>query len=978
MNRIFLVVVVVAAVVAAVLWSRADDGLRPEPVEPGTASAVIDGEAASVTTAAVDVESPVEENDADTESFLRAAAGETEVEAEGRPLVVQVWLQQKGVPASGAEVFVVEGSDETKERSENPFAGHISALAETEGQRFEADEQGRVELPPVREWAILAARTPGTFGSEVIGRKHPAVVTITLQADETVTVRVVDAEGAGVPDVPVGIVQHAPRRAGRERAMRNLANLERGMKDLWEWMQQNPQQAERGRQKLQAMKAEYGRVQARLDGKGKKVDGGEKWRAAIAARKARVQASQELLETRPELRARRRTDDRGFAVIRHFQIYRNDGDEFWPEAQRDCFEAVLLMPLARPESRPFAGRPVPEEVLELRMPATGSLALRTVDRDGRPFSHPVHAELRIDAENAVRWSQLGARKEQNEAAIVFPFVGLDLLFRASCRLDDDDFRWQTPQFAGPKVAGERVEVDLVVAPDAGMLFGRLLDAAGEPLRDEEVTFLINSVAGRIEGEEVRLDDDGRFHLPYEVQGPHRPPFRLQIRRPGVVPVAGRALPLAQLPTAHVTDLGDVQIGNFAVVAHGTVVDDAGAPIPGAHVQLERERVVDSESGRTDFRAEEFCSVRTGADGRFELFGDLERGRYHLRIDAEDHFHVETPDLRRDGGPTLVEMERKARVLGTVLAPEWMRRERVHVDLVPKNVPNARPGEAKPRNDRLHDHKGRTYAYFDWVRPGTYDLAFRLQGYPDPFLRIDHLVLLPGQHGLHPRLCDLDLGAYIFRFEIHPVDENGQPVEVDRPQLTRVTRSDGRQQWIGLVMKGRVGEVFSTTQQLEVLPMATGYVADRQVLAPGRSEVVYRRVPPVELTFAGLAALSADVEVQVLLERLELDGRPQELESFDGMSKRIANWYARARFTSATLGVDDQASIAVTAGGPHRVLLRFGVGQKIRPPTVELDAVEVEVTPGGSSPRIAVPFDLPVVQQAIADARQRLAQRQNGR
>ena len=966
-QRSILVLLLVATAGVAAFWlfSCKEAGLGPIALTEAAAPDAAQGAGDATAAAGVEVGAADEVPPTD---FLRVEV-EADEQPSGRALVVQVWLGEEGVPAPDAEVFVLEGSDEAKAQGEDPFAAHLSELGETRGRRFEADAQGRVELPPVQEWVILTARTPGTFGAHFVGRDHGEVEAITLRPDETVTVRVVDGAGEPVAGAPVGVLQRVPVLAGREKAIARMERLEKNMSAVWQWMQNNPAQAQRGEPRLQEMKAEYGRLRREVGGgKGGERGGKGGGKAAKATRQRQLE-----FDVRPELRTRRRTDEHGLAVFRHFQLYRNYGDRSWPEQHHDRFEAVLLTPLSRPESRAFQGRPVPADILELRMPDTGSIALRTIDRDGRPFTHPVHAELRLAAEDAVPWSRVQVRKEQNEPAIVFPFVGLDLSFGASCRLDDDDFRWQAPPFAGPKSPGERVEIDLVVAPEAGMLFGRLFDAAGDPLGGEAITFLINGLAGRLEGEEVLLDEAGHFHLPYHVRSQHRPPFRLQIRRPDVVPVAGRSLPLASLPAARVTDIGELRIDSLGAVAHGIVTNDAGEPIPGAHVQLQRKRVVAAETARQEFREEAFCAAHTDAEGRYVLFGELERGRYRLRVDAEDHFHVETADLRRNGGSTDIEMQRKSRVLGTVIVPEWMHRERLRTDLKPVHVPLLRADESGPRNDRIHDYQGKTYVHFDWVRPGTYDLAFRLQGYPEPFLRIDGLVVQPGQQGIHPRLRDLDLGSYIYRFEIHPVDENGEPVEVDRPQLSKVTRTSGEQQWIGLVMTGRFGEVFSTTPRLEVFPMATGFVADRQVLAPGRSEVVFRRIPPVDLLLSGLFAMSDDVPVQVVLERLELDGLPERLDGFDGMSKRISGWYARAKYSAAMLAPTDTARVEVTADGPHKVILRFGVG-KIRPPTIELGVVDVELVPGAGPERIAVTFDAQAVQQAMADARQLMAQR----
>ena len=79
-----------------------------------------------------------------------------------------------------------------------------------------------------------------------------------------------------------------------------------------------------------------------------------------------------VFEVGNEVRARRRTDDRGYAVFRHFQFSRERAEKWWPGEHRDRFEAVLSMPLAQPVRASFLGRPLPEEAIELRLPATGS------------------------------------------------------------------------------------------------------------------------------------------------------------------------------------------------------------------------------------------------------------------------------------------------------------------------------------------------------------------------------------------------------------------------------------------------------------------------------------------------------------------------------------------------------------------------------------------------------------------------------
>ena len=65
----------------------------------------------------------------------------------------------------------------------------------------------------------------------------------------------------------------------------------------------------------------------------------------------------------------------------------------WGKAQVEpVFEAALLMPLTTPVTKEISLDELPDGVIELQKPPTAALALRTVDRDGRPFTHPVHGK----------------------------------------------------------------------------------------------------------------------------------------------------------------------------------------------------------------------------------------------------------------------------------------------------------------------------------------------------------------------------------------------------------------------------------------------------------------------------------------------------------------------------------------------------------------------------------------------------------
>jgi len=995
----------------------------PNPVAASTQAQDAEVAQADVVGADADAEVP--------ESLFRTDASPEQ--ADVRYVTIQVWDRVEGAAAAEAEVFVMRGGDADWEAAKGPFAQHWSSVAERKGRQFRADAEGRVEVPGFVRDSVVVAKGNGTYAFKWVGEvaEDGHVEVLTLQPDESVTIRVVDEQGRPVAGAAVGVVERFTVLDSLEELEARTALFEGWVRDMRQWMRDKPGAAG---------------ADLKLEGLQEGLRVARRDRAAArqaAARRAQAGLDEPEPVTRFEVRARRLTDENGLAVVDHLQLYRGGGKgekaasggkagkgakggkggkgakggkagrggkgagrgatkdgakvagrggkgagrgakkvakdggkkSEWGKAQVEpVFEAALLMPLTTPVTKEISLDELPDGVIELQKPPTAALALRTVDRDGRPFTHPVHGKLAMQGDVTSEWSQVMLRKEQNERAIVFPHVGLGLSFTADCRLDDDDFRWRAGELRGPVTAGERVEVDLVVAPDAGMLFAQLVDGDSQPIGGLKPSFLINAVSGRLEGEGVITDEEGRFHLPYKVRADQVPPYRLEVRLDDAVPTRGIALPLAQLPEAMVTDLGRLTIDAFGEVVRGVVVNDAGTPIAAANVQLQRQRPV-GEDGALRFVDESFVRAEADESGKFQLFGELEPGQYRLRVEAKDHFGSFV-EIAGAGSSCRPQLQRKSRLVGTVIAPEWMVRPRVRVELTPVAVVTSDGETAQPRQDQIHDHEGKTYAYFDWLRPGTYDLAFRLQGYPDAFLRVDSIVLEPGQTGLHPRLRDLDLGAYIYRFEVYPVDQNGQPVEVDRPQLAKITRPGGEQQFVGLVMKGSFGEVYSTQPQLEVRPMMTGYLAETQVLSAGRSELVFQQIPPVELVFAGLSNLAGDLTTRVILERMELDGRPEQLEAFDGMSKRIAGWYARAKFSSALLDSSDMATLGVTAGGPHKVLLRLRSG-KTRPETVEVGVIDVRVAAGSEPQRMAISYDVDVLQQAIQAARQRAQESAQG-
>jgi hypothetical protein len=957
---LLLLLLVLAAAGIAVGWPDQDALDLPADVERVLAEELEaptpDAMAAAATTSG---EAPVAGGEL-PEDLLREEAEGGEASDEG--LVVQVWLGKEGQAAPAAEVLFL---DDIERRSQGgPFAPHWSEQAEERGKRFVADDGGRVALPPVRREALVVARRPGMFGFTHIGRRHRPIESIVLGPDETVTVRVTDGAGKPVAGIPVGIVQQLPVRQQQETNRAQLQEMMAQLQRTQGLSVQNPEFAQRAGLRIQVLQGRMQMVEAEL----------RQNQRGPRPQRPEAQAT-EPPRTRPEQRAQRETDGKGLAVFRHFQLCRQEAEDWWPAEQRDRFAAVLLMPLAEPPLGAFAGRPVPTATIELRLPALGSVALRPIDGNGRPFAHPVLATLRVLGDDGAPWSRVHLRAEQDQGQIVFPYVGLGLQLLANCRLDDNDFRWQLGPFPGPGEPGQRVTVDLVIAPDASMLAGRLLSPDGEPLGGARATFLVTSPRGRLEGEEVRLDPTGRFHLPCNPGRGHTGPLALQIRHEertidviesdGKTATAiheqtnGLLLPLPPLTERTVTELGDLRLLPLPALAHGIVVDDRGQPVAGAQLQLQGERVTGRDGGERAFQEEAFVGTRSGGDGRFALLASPQPGRWRLQVRAPGHFPWQSPDLR-PGQELRIVLPRQARLVAQLLRPRWLQSSRVQARLVSAIDPR------RVRDEPLRDFRGKSHVFFDWVEPGVYELTLSTPDFPEPFLRVPGIVVAPGQMEEHPLLRGIDLGALLYRFDVVAVDEHGQHVTPDRPLLVRVERPNGEIAHVGMAWQKSRVQFVSTNPMSAVVPLASGYVAAPGTLSAGRSELLFRSIAPVELKLPGLAALCSGLEVQIVLQRLEDKDLPKELLSFNDSSKQTAGSYGRARFTAAALGADDMARVAVGGGGRHRVIARLGERQRGgRPGTVALGNVAIELRPGAVPQQITVRYDRAAVEKALA-------------
>jgi len=958
----------ILAAAAAMLWFTGDDSdlPAPPPSEEAVVEVLSDAESSAIEAAFVD-EEPDEEAVDDGEGVANERE-EVELEIDDSPqLEIQVWQRKRGKVAPEAEVFVLEGYDRPDPYDQ--FVPHRCELALTKGKRYRASTEGRVSVPRLKKDAIIAARLEGSVGVARI-RPQQSRGDVVLLPDETVTVRVMASNGWPVADVPVGLQQRLVSRIETKTLTRDWDEVTNQLEVMRKRLAADPSQAGVRRRvadlnrRRKVLIEQWTKVKEAAAGKGRGK--GNKKVAKSPGKKLKPKGKKKadpLVKTRMEVRARRRTDDKGVAVFRHFQFYRQRASGWWPKQHRDRFEAVLMVPLTESVRAAFGGKPVPEDVIELCMPPTGSVALRTVDFDGRPFTHPVHGELRMIDANNPRWMKVPIRKKQNEREIVFPFVGLGVELLANCRLDDNDFRWQSPRFAGPQRAGERVDVDLVVAPNEAMFHGRVLNASGTPLANAKTTFLINSMRGRLEGEEVLLDDEGRFHLPFNQRAvsSHQAPYRFQVRQLNQLPVPGLATTLGVLPKQGIVDLGDLHLGMLPPICSGKVVDDLGVPIAGARVQLQRERQLGGRRPRQQWQDEAFTDVRTDEAGNFWLYGDLEAARYRLHVTASGYFPFEQPSLPGREG-VVIKLPRRSRVVGSVLLPKWLPSRSVKVQLLAHNDPT------QNKEDRIRDYRGRKLIYFDWVKAGIYSLTFRMDGFPDPFARVDNFELRAGEQGEHPRLTNIDLGRDLYRFEVHAVREDGKRFTPKSPLRARVLRPSGQYAMLGFSWRGGKAQIVSSQSTLEVWPESRGYRAEHTTLMSGTSQIRFVRVPPLSLRAPGMRQLVGEQPVWISLEPI----RAAKVMEFDSGSRRMSRSVRRASATHGALRGNDVARLTPVRDGRYRVLARLGNKARGGLVSVALGEVQVRTQPGGAPQVLTVSVNAQAINTALQEVERRAA------
>ncbi len=229
-----------------------------------------------------------------------------------------------------------------------------------------------------------------------------------------------------------------------------------------------------------------------------------------------------------------------------------------------------------------------------------------------------------------------------------------------------------------------------------------------------------------------------------------------LRLHGARELESATFPFAALGADAVHDHGALALASAMPLVRGRVVDDRGQPLAQVRIGLEQLHVWDGDHELESLAGVETKSgARTGADGRFVLYGKCLGGRLQLNLTREGYLAPRgseqelfecgsSPDLQ-------LVLLRPAELETSVRVPA--RLDRRLVWLIDDGSPDLRMEEIEPPAGGgllVHDHAG--------FLPGTYRVSLREldDSTAAAILEVENVLLRPGERTLDPRLLDVDL------------------------------------------------------------------------------------------------------------------------------------------------------------------------------------------------------------------------------
>jgi hypothetical protein len=311
----------------------------------------------------------------------------------------------------------------------------------------------------------------------------------------------------------------------------------------------------------------------------------------------------------------------------------------------------------------------PQAPVVLRAPPSGVLEVRLFDANEIATTFVEHIELRV-AQVGLS-SELGAQavdpafatwtaREVVGAVARFEAVPLDAQFELRARLEGSDVD-ALASVRGPSSPGEALAVQLPVGARGALLAGRLRASGGAPLAHERVSLEVvaphepQNVLARLV---PRTDSEGRFVVELDLRfDPSGMEAVVRGLEGSLQHSSSARVLIPPLGNAPSLDLGELELRPAPKFAAGRVVDANGRGQAGAELELRGRRAGEAWQ-RLGVQA------RSGADGRFELTGELDDLELEVRA-ATRRASSAFEYVRRAGGALELRLTPHGSIAGRV-------------------------------------------------------------------------------------------------------------------------------------------------------------------------------------------------------------------------------------------------------------------------------------------------------------------------
>jgi hypothetical protein len=298
-------------------------------------------------------------------------------------------------------------------------------------------------------------------------------------------------------------------------------------------------------------------------------------------------------------------------------------------------------------------------------------------------------------------------------------------------------------------------------------------------------------------------------------------------------------------------LGDVVFDTPPRLARGRVVDDRGRPLAQVTVATRW-----SDDSKHELRPG--VEAQSEADGTFELRGFEPADELLAFAVTEGAGFSENLPLPRDGSELRLVIPRRGDVEGRLRAIPDEFRGSLSLELRGREPFDGRSIAARDLGSDGAFH-------FKSMAPGDYDLEIFLSRdgvIREVLLRVEHVVVAPGETTRDPRLLDLDPWARVHYVEVHVDLADGEPVD----GVEATTLSDGSASSWTVEQPGAVVRVPTTRERVEVAVRVDGYrpavvsdVADRANVTLQPAFRVRLALGPLPQEFSGRTPCQLSLE-----------------------------------------------------------------------------------------------------------------------